>query len=291
MAVAVANQTLVSVRNLWKMFGYDGSDLPPEMASLSKSELREDHGIVIGLKDVCFDVAQGEIFVVMGLSGSGKSTLIRTLTRLIEPSRGSIFVSDEDILDYDEEQLIQYRRTKTAMVFQHFGLLPHRTVIENAAWGLEIQGVSKDEREAKAKETLEMVGLKGWEEYRPTFLSGGMQQRVGLARAIAADPELLLMDEPFSGLDPLIRRDMQTELMRLQEQLKKTIVFITHDLAEALKLGTRIAIMRDGEIIQQGTPQEILDSPADEYVAEFTRDFRETTQLGATTSQTSGVRS
>ena len=272
MAVAVANQTLVSVRNLWKMFGYDGSELPPEMASLSKSELREDHGNDIGLKDVSFDVAQGEIFVVMGLSGSGKSTLIRTLSRLIEPSRGSIFVSDDDILDYDEEQLIQYRRTKTAMVFQHFGLLPHRTVIEIAAWGLEIQGGSKDEREAKAKETLEMVGLQGWEEYRPTFLSGGMQQRVGLARALATNTDIMLMDEAFSALDPLIRSDMQKQLIDLQAELKKTIVFITHDLDESLRLGDHIGILNGGRLVQVGTPIDIIMNPADDYVAAFVKD-------------------
>jgi glycine betaine/proline transport system ATP-binding protein len=201
---------------------------------------------------------------------------VRTLTRLIEPSYGQIFVDGEDVLQYTEDELVEFRRNKTAMVFQHFGLLPHRTVIENAAWGLEVQDIPKEERLKIARETLELVGLKGWEDYRPSALSGGMQQRVGLARAIAADPDIMLMDEPFSGLDPLIRRDMQNELVRLQDQLHKTLIFITHDLAEALKLGTHIAIMRDGVVIQIGTPEEILANPADEYVAEFVRDVRRT---------------
>ncbi|MDA1096591.1 MAG: glycine betaine/L-proline ABC transporter ATP-binding protein [Chloroflexi bacterium] len=272
-------QPKVSVRGLWKIFGHtsEGGQIPAHLANKSKADMREEDGVVLGLKDVSFDVYTGETFVVMGLSGSGKSTMVRTLIRLIEPSYGEIFVDGEDITKFSEQELVEYRRHKTAMVFQHFGLLPHRTVLENAAWGLEVQNMPKAERLEKARETLELVGLKGWEDNRPGQLSGGMQQRVGLARAIAADPDILLMDEPFSGLDPLIRRDMQNELVRLQEQLKKTLIFITHDLTEALKLGTRIAIMRDGVVIQIGTPEEILSSPADDYVAEFVRDVRRST--------------
>ncbi|MCY4583865.1 MAG: glycine betaine/L-proline ABC transporter ATP-binding protein [Chloroflexi bacterium] len=268
-------QPKVSVRGLWKVFGTGApTELTDELLQKSKSELREESALVVGLRDVNFDVQTGETFVVMGLSGSGKSTLVRTLLRLIEPTFGSIAVDGEDILGYTEEQLTDYRRTKTAMVFQHFGLLPHRTVEENAAWGLEIRGMERDERMERAHEVLDLVGLTGWEQFRPNALSGGMQQRVGLARALAADPDVLLMDEPFSGLDPLIRRDMQNELLRLQQQMHKTIIFITHDLSEALKLGDHIAIMRDGSVIQMGTGEEILDNPADDYVAEFVRDVR-----------------
>ncbi len=268
-------QPKVSVRGLWKIFGSGlPSELTDEIEQRTKAELREEAGWVIGLRDVNFDVQPGETFVVMGLSGSGKSTLVRTLLRLIEPTYGSIEVDGEDILLYDEEQLTEYRRTKTAMVFQHFGLLPHRTVEENAAWGLEVRGIDKRERMERAHEVLELVGLNGWEHYRPNALSGGMQQRVGLARALAADPDVMLMDEPFSGLDPLIRRDMQNELVRLQQQMHKTIIFITHDLSEALKLGDHIVIMRDGAVIQMGTGEEILAHPADDYVAEFVRDVR-----------------
>ena len=275
-AKAASTEPKVDIRGLWKIFGHTSSDgtVPEDIASKSKAELREEDDLVLALKDVDFEVQTGETFVVMGLSGSGKSTLVRTLIRLIEPSYGEILIDGQDIRQLDEKELTEFRRRKTAMVFQHFGLLPHRTVLQNAAWGLEVQDVPKEEREERARETLAMVGLQGWEDYRPSALSGGMQQRVGLARAIAADPDILLMDEPFSGLDPLIRRDMQNELVRLQEQLQKTIIFITHDLAEALKLGTRIAIMRDGVVIQVGTPEEILEHPADEYVAEFVRDVR-----------------
>jgi glycine betaine/proline transport system ATP-binding protein len=272
--------TKISVRGLWKLFGVEGrSAIDPRMEGMSKSEIQQEFGVVTGLRDVSFDVQTGEVFVVMGLSGSGKSTLIRNLVRLIEPTAGQILVDGEDVLTYDEKQLIAFRRTKMAMVFQHFGLLPHRTVLENAAFALELRGVDRDEREERARETLGMVGLQDWTTNYPHTLSGGMQQRVGLARAIAADTDVLLMDEPFSGLDPLIRRDMQNELVRLQDQLQKTIVFITHDLAEAVKLGTHILIMRDGQAVQVGTPEEILNNPADEYVTEFTRDVRRSTVL------------
>ena len=217
----------------------------------------------------------------MGLSGSGKSTLVRCLTRLIEPNAGSVFVDDEDIISFNNNKLTQFRRKKTAMVFQHFGLLPNRTIVDNVAFGLEIQGVDKATRREKAREVLEVVGLRGWEDNYTTQLSGGMQQRVGLARALAVNPEILLMDEPFSALDPLIRREMQDELLRLQAELKKTIVFITHDLDEALRLGDRIAIMRDGEIIQLGIPEEIIENPVDSYVEDFIRSISRTRVLGA----------
>ncbi len=275
MAIDPSAKPRVSVNGLWKLFGRNlPATLTPEIRETSKAVLREEQGVVVGLRDVSFNVLPGETFVVMGLSGSGKSTLVRTLIRLIEPTFGEIEVDGENILNYSDDQLIQYRRTKIAMVFQHFGLLPHRTVEENAAWGLEVQGVPLAKRLERARETLELVGLKGWESYRPGALSGGMQQRVGLARALAADPDVLLMDEPFSGLDPLIRRDMQNELIRLQQQFHKTIIFITHDLNEALKLGDHIAIMRDGSVIQLGTGEEILSHPADDYVTEFVRDVR-----------------
>ncbi|MEX2598765.1 MAG: glycine betaine/L-proline ABC transporter ATP-binding protein [Dehalococcoidia bacterium] len=267
----------VSIRGLWKFFGQNGK-LPSvdEVQTKTKAQLREENNLVLALKDVNLDIAPGETFVVMGLSGSGKSTLVRTLVRLIEPTYGEILVDGEDILKYDSNQLTEFRRKKIAMVFQHFGLMPHRNVLENAAWGLEMQRIPKEKREARAREVLNIVGLEGWESYRAWELSGGMQQRVGLARALAADPVVLLMDEPFSGLDPLIRRDMQNELVRLQDQMQKTIIFITHDLDEAVKLGSHIAIMRDGEVVQTGSPEEILSDPADEYVAEFVRDVRRT---------------
>ena len=217
----------------------------------------------------------------MGLSGSGKSTLVRCLIRLIEPTSGQIFIDDQDILEYDDAQLTEIRRKKVAMVFQHYGLLPHRRVIDNAAWGLELRGVDQNSRYARTQEVLDLVGLTGWEQAYPRELSGGMQQRVGLARALAVDPDILLMDEPFSGLDPLIRRNMQDELIRLQRELHKTIVFITHDLDEALKIGDRIAIMRDGKIVQIGPPEAIVLNPANEYVAEFTRDVRRESILRA----------
>ena len=219
--------------------------------------------------------------MVMGLSGSGKSTLVRCLIRLIEPTVGQVRVEGEDVTGFDKKQLINLRRNKTAMVFQHFGLMPHLRVIDNVAWGLEIRGIDKQSRYERAEEVLEKVGLGGWEYAFSGELSGGMQQRVGLARALASDPDILLMDEPFSALDPLIRRGLQDELMRLQEELQKTLVFITHDLEEALKLGDRIALMRDGEFIQVGTPEEIVSLPEDEYVGEFVRGISKTKVLGA----------
>lgn len=275
-------ETRVAVRSLWKVFGENaGVVREPEHVSKSKAEIQEELGCVVALKDVNFDVSTGETFVVMGLSGSGKSTLVRCLIRLIEPTWGEVAIDGEDVLRYGGKQLTQLRRTKTAMVFQHFGLLPNRKIIDNVAWGLEVRGMDGGHRHARAREVLELVGLKGWEEAIPAELSGGMQQRVGLARALAVDPEILLMDEPFSALDPLIRSEMQDELLVLQQRLKKTIVFITHDLDEALKLGERIAIMKDGEIVQIGSPVDIVDSPADSYVQDFTRSISRTRVMGA----------
>jgi glycine betaine/proline transport system ATP-binding protein len=278
---------VISVRSLWKVFGKNPERaLAPEYASKDKATVLNELGIVVGLQDVNFDVAWGETFVFMGLSGSGKSTLVRCLIRLIEPTAGEIMVEGQAILNYDEKRLISFRRDKVAMVFQHFGLLPHRRVIDNVAWGLEVQGADKTSRYIKAQEVLELVGLKGWEQAYPRELSGGMQQRVGLARALAVDPDILLMDEPFSGLDPLIRREMQEELVRLQLELHKTIVFITHDLDEALKIGDRIAIMRDGRIIQIGSPEDIVLTPEDEYVSEFTRGVRRESIMTASSVMT-----
>ena len=261
----------VSVRHLWKIFGPRADKIigTPE-ADLPRAELKAKTGCVAGVKDVSFDVAPGEVFVVMGLSGSGKSTLVRCLTRLIEPTAGDVVIDGEDVTAASDSQLRNLRRNHASMVFQHFGLLPHRQVIDNVGYGLEIRGVGKKERRAKAAEIVELVGLSGYESSYPDQLSGGMQQRVGLARALAGDPKLLLFDEPFSALDPLIRRDMQNEVIRLHHELGKTMVFITHDLAEALKLGDRILIMRDGEIVQIGSPDEVVGAPADDYVRDFT---------------------
>ncbi|MEU2493009.1 glycine betaine/L-proline ABC transporter ATP-binding protein [Streptomyces sp. NPDC007883] len=263
-----------AVRDLWKVFGPRADRVPgsAELAALGPAELRERTGCTAAVRNVGFDVRRGEVFVVMGLSGSGKSTLVRTLTRLIEPTSGSIAIDGEDVLSMDKARLRELRRHRAAMVFQHFGLLPHRTVLDNVAYGLEIQGVGRTERRARAAAVVAKVGLDGLEERRPGQLSGGQQQRVGLARALAVDPEVLLFDEPFSALDPLIRRDMQEEVIRLHREEGRTMVFITHDLNEALRLGDRIALMRDGRIVQLGTPEEIVGSPADDYVRDFVRD-------------------
>ncbi|MFI2257744.1 glycine betaine/L-proline ABC transporter ATP-binding protein [Streptomyces tubercidicus] len=267
-------EVVFSVRNLWKVFGPKAERIPEDssVTELSAQELREKTGCVAAVRDVSFDVHKGEVFVVMGLSGSGKSTLVRCLTRLIEPTSGVLEMDGEDVRAMDRTTLRELRRRRAAMVFQHFGLLPHRTVVDNVAYGLEIQGMGKAERRAKANEMVEKVGLAGMEKRRPGQLSGGQQQRVGLARALAVDPEVLLFDEPFSALDPLIRRDMQEEVCRLHQEEGRTMVFITHDLAEALRVGDRIALMRDGKIVQVGTPEEIVGSPADDYVRDFVRD-------------------
>ncbi|KUL36525.1 glycine/betaine ABC transporter ATP-binding protein [Streptomyces sp. NRRL F-4489] len=266
--------TVFSVRNLWKVFGPRAERIPedPALAGLDAAELRERTGCTAAVRDVSFDVRKGEVFVVMGLSGSGKSTLVRCLTRLIEPTSGTLEMDGEDVRAMDRSALRELRRRRAAMVFQHFGLLPHRTVLDNVAYGLEIQGMGRAERRERAAEMVAKVGLAGLEKRRPGQLSGGQQQRVGLARALAVDPEVLLFDEPFSALDPLIRRDMQEEVVRLHREEGRTMVFITHDLAEALRIGDRIALMRDGRIVQLGTPEEIVGSPADDYVRDFVRD-------------------
>ncbi|MGW2644811.1 quaternary amine ABC transporter ATP-binding protein [Streptomyces sp. NPDC001393] len=263
-----------SVSGLWKVFGPKPQRIPddPELAALEPADLRARTGCTAAVRDVSFDVRKGEVFVVMGLSGSGKSTLVRCLTRLIEPTAGTISIDGEDVRAMDKARLRELRRHRAAMVFQHFGLLPHRTVLDNVAYGLEIQGMGKAERRERAAEVVAKVGLDGMEHRRPAQLSGGQRQRVGLARALAVDPEVLLFDEPFSALDPLIRRDMQDEVARLHREEGRTMVFITHDLSEALKLGDRIALMRDGRVVQLGTPEEIVGSPADDYVREFVRD-------------------
>jgi glycine betaine/proline transport system ATP-binding protein len=263
----------VSCRGLWKVYGpHPERIVGSSDADLPRAELLEKTGCVTAVRDVSFDVAEGEVFVVMGLSGSGKSTLVRMINRLHDPTSGQVFIDGEDVLKLTEERLREIRRQKVSMVFQHFGLLPHRRIADNVAFGLEVRGIEKAERLAKATEVLEIVGLGGWGQHYPDELSGGMQQRVGLARALATDPEIMLFDEPFSALDPLIRRDMQDEVIRLQREVRKTMIFITHDLAEALKLGDRIAIMKDGSFVQVGTPEEVVAHPADDYVADFTRD-------------------
>ena len=272
-AAEAAQSDALSVSQLWKVFGPRADKIigTPE-ASLPRSELLKKTGCVAAVRDVSFRVAPGEVFVVMGLSGSGKSTLVRCLTRLIEPTAGTIRIDDVDITSASDATLRELRRNHVSMVFQHFGLLPHRQVIDNVSYGLEIRGVRKAERRRKAAEIIQLVGLAGNEHSYPDQLSGGMQQRVGLARALAGDPALLLFDEPFSALDPLIRRDMQDEVIRLQDDLHKTMVFITHDLHEAIKLGDRILIMRDGAVVQVGSPAEIVAHPADGYVRDFVSD-------------------
>ncbi len=275
---------MVKVKNLYKIYGSKPRKaLELVKNGVTKDELLKRTGNGIGINHADFEVAKGEIFVVMGLSGSGKSTLIRCLNRLIEPTDGKVIIDGEDICACDDKKLLEIRRKKIAMVFQHFALFPHRTVSENVAYGLEVQKEDKDLRKKKAYESLAMVGLKGYEESYPNELSGGMQQRVGLARALATDADILLMDEAFSALDPLIRTEMQDELMALQDNMKKTIIFITHDLDEALKIGDRIAIMKEGVIVQIGTPEEILEHPADKYVKTFIKDVNRTKVLTAST--------
>lgn len=279
----MTDNTKISVRNLVKIFGPHPRRRPLQMleAGASKDEILEKTGHVVGVNDVSFDVQQGEVFVVMGLSGSGKSTLIRCLNRLFEPTAGSVVIDGEDVLAANKQRLQEIRRTKMAMVFQHFGLFPHKTVGYNAAYGLRVRGISEAEQKEKAMEALELVGLGEWADHYPSNLSGGMQQRVGLARALATDADILLMDEAFSALDPLIRRQMQDELIELQDRLHKTIVFITHDLNEALRIGNHVAVMRDGAIVQIGTPAEIITEPANTYVARFMADVDQARVLSA----------
>ncbi|UFU00486.1 glycine betaine/L-proline ABC transporter ATP-binding protein [Radiobacillus kanasensis] len=264
---------VIKVEGLSKVFGKN----PKQALSLlsegkSKDEILKKTGNTVGVNRASFEVEAGEIFVIMGLSGSGKSTLVRLINRLIDPTEGSVLIDGDDLAKMDKQSLRQVRRDKLSMVFQRFALFPHRTILENAEFGLEIQGVDKEQRQKKAKESLELVGLGNYIHQYPGQLSGGMQQRVGLARALANDPEVLLMDEAFSALDPLIRKEMQDELLDLQESMKKTILFITHDLDEALRIGDRIALMKDGSIVQIGTPEEILVNPANDYVERFVED-------------------
>jgi glycine betaine/proline transport system ATP-binding protein len=265
---------VISVRDLWKVFGPQARQVPkdPELAALGRRELIERTGCTAAVREVAFDVAPGEVFVVMGLSGSGKSTLLRCLNRLIDPTSGSVMFEGEDIVSASDARLRELRRHKFSTVFQHFGLLPHRRVVDNVGYGLEIRGMGRAERTARAMEVIELVGLSGYEKSYPDQLSGGMQQRVGLARALAVNPDVLFFDEPFSALDPLIRRDMQNEVIRLHREVGKTMVFITHDLSEALKLGDRIMIMRDGAQIQVGSGDELVGAPADDYVRDFVQD-------------------
>ncbi|KJY84489.1 ABC transporter ATPase [Vibrio galatheae] len=264
---------LIEISGLYKVFGQKPQSVMDRVKQGdSKDKVLADTGHTVGLKEINLQIHQGEIFVIMGLSGSGKSTLIRHFNRLIDPTEGQILVEGTDVMQLSQPELEAFRRHKMSMVFQRFGLLPHRTVVDNVAYGLEIQRVEKAQRIQKATQWLETVGLKGYENQYPSQLSGGQQQRVGLARALCTDAEILLMDEAFSALDPLIRSEMQDQLIELQQKLHKTIIFITHDLDEALRLGDRIAILKDGELVQQGTPDEILLHPADDYVEAFVKD-------------------
>ena len=268
-----SSSSAIQIQNVWKVFGNNSKEALDAIQNkkISKTEALENYNSVIGVSDVSFDVKHGEIFCVMGLSGSGKSTLVRHINRLLEPTSGKILINGQDVMGLDRENLQELRNKKIGMVFQNFALMPHRSVVDNIALPLEIRGVSKNDRLDAANKILEIVELQGWGNKFAHELSGGMQQRVGLARALAADPEFLLMDEPFSALDPLIRRQLQAEFIKLSKQMKKTTVFITHDLDEAVRVGHRIAIMRDGKVIQIGTPEEIVVSPADEYVADFVK--------------------
>ncbi len=273
----------IEVKNIYKVFGpHPKKWLEAAQSGMSKEQLLAESGHTLGLRDISLSIEEGSIYVIMGLSGSGKSTLIRHFNRLIEPSAGHILVDGVDVVSLNKRDLETFRQKKMSMVFQRFGLFPHRTVLDNAAYGLTVQGVGRAEREKRAREWLDQVGLSGFEQQYPHQLSGGMQQRVGLARALATDAEILLMDEAFSALDPLIRREMQDQLLQLQSKLNKTIVFITHDLDEALRLGNRIAILKDGELVQEGTPEDILLNPANDYVQSFLQDVNRTKVLNAT---------
>ena len=268
-----SSSSAIKIENVWKVFGNTSKEAMDAIQNqrISKNEALEKYNSVIGVSDVSFEVNQGEIFCVMGLSGSGKSTLVRHINRLLEPTSGKIFINGQDVMTLDRENLQELRNKKIGMVFQNFALMPHRSVVDNIAMPLEIRGISKNDRLDAANKILDIVELQGWGNKFAHELSGGMQQRVGLARALAADPDFLLMDEPFSALDPLIRRQLQSEFIKLSKQMKKTTVFITHDLDEAVRVGHRIAIMRDGKVIQIGTPEEIVVNPADDYVADFVK--------------------
>ena len=270
----------LKVTGLWKIFGKNAAAAHELARSGASTEaVRKATDAVVAVRDVSFTVAEGEIFVFMGLSGSGKSTLIRCINQLIQPTAGEISLDGEDTVKFSDERRREMRRHKMSMVFQNFGLLPHRTVLENVEFGLELRGETPKVRHEKARACLDMVGLAEWADYRPAELSGGMQQRVGLARALATDSDVLLMDEPFSALDPLIRRNLQDELLRLESKLHKTILFVTHDFQEAAKLGSQIAVMKDGIVVQAGTPREVIFSPANEYVRDFGRDIDRTRLL------------
>lgn len=267
----------IKVENLTKVFGKNPRAALRRLdKGMSKDQILKETGLTVGVNNVSFEVNKGEMFVIMGLSGSGKSTLIRCLNLLNKPTRGQIIIDGEDIVKYDKEKLRKFRQNKISMVFQHFGLFSHRTVAENVEYGLEVKDIPKEERDKITDEMLKAVGLDGWGDKMPHELSGGMQQRVGLARALANNPDILLMDEPFSALDPLIRKDMQLELIDLQAKLKKTVIFITHDVNEAFKLGDRVAVMKDGDIVQVGSPEEILTHPENGYIEDFIKDIDRT---------------
>lgn len=267
-------ETKIKIDHVSKIFGpKPKSVIPLIKEGKTKEEILAQTGHTVGVYDASLDIKKGEVFVIMGLSGSGKSTLIRCFNLLNKPSAGSIYIDDVDITKSNKQELKKIRQEKIAMVFQHFGLFSHRTILANVEYGLEIRGVSKEERKAIALKNIEIVGLKGYEDKYPDELSGGMQQRVGLARALANDPDILLMDEPFSALDPLIRREMQLELLDIQERLQKTIIFITHDVNEAFKLGDRVAVMKDGHVVQVGTPEDIIEAPANDYISDFIKDI------------------
>jgi len=264
----------IKVENLTKVFGKNPKEtLKLLELGMNKSEIQKKTGTTVGIDNASFEIKEGEVFVIMGLSGSGKSTLIRCLNLLNKPTAGNIYVDGENIVQYDKKQLKEFRQNKIAMVFQHFGLFNHRSVVQNVEFGLEVKKVPKLDRYKTAMDTLKAVGLEGWEDSKIGQLSGGMKQRVGLARALANDPEILLMDEPFSALDPLIRREMHEELLDIQSEVKKTIVFITHDVNEAFKLGDRVAVMKDGRVVQIGYPEDILNNPSNAYIEDFVRDI------------------
>ncbi|MCB1755500.1 MAG: betaine/proline/choline family ABC transporter ATP-binding protein [Gammaproteobacteria bacterium] len=263
----------LSCKGVWKFFGGSADLIRSAVTGTPDIQALQDAGLVAAVQDASFDIHEGEIFIIMGLSGSGKSTLVRCLTKLVEPTAGSVVFNGDNLLSMPEKELIDVRRHKMGMVFQHFALLPHLNVLDNVAFPLSIRGVNRRDREKRAYDMIELVGLKGRESYYPRELSGGQQQRVGIARSLAVEPEVWFLDEPFSALDPLIRREMQNEFMRLQSVLRKTIVFITHDFDEAIRLADRIAIMQDGKIVQIGSPEELVLNPATGYVADFTREI------------------
>jgi glycine betaine/proline transport system ATP-binding protein len=284
---AVAGKTVASrpiklaCRNVWKLYGTGAGEFIQRRSGRASTAEIVEAGLVGAARSVDLEIRQGEIFIIMGLSGSGKSTLVRCMSRLVEPTYGKVEFEGKDLLSISDAELIELRRHRMGMVFQNFALLPHLNVLENIAFPLSVQGVNRADREARAREVIELVGLRGREHFYPRELSGGQQQRVGIARSLATKPEIWFLDEPFSALDPLIRREMQDELMRLQSVLKKTIVFITHDFDEAIRLADRIAIMKDGEVIQVGTPEELVVRPATDYVAEFTRDVQRAKVISA----------